>query len=154
MPCGEGVANRGRSTGFRLQKKAGGICIPPASFESWLDYLGYLPVPESATLCGLPGALSVKFSEPVRVPTWVGVKLTLTMQLLPAASVLPHFSFEVNENNAKSPVVEMFVMFSVEAPVLVTVTFFAPAVLPTTTLPHVSEVGFRETIGPLLVIVS
>jgi hypothetical protein len=47
------------------------------------------PVPESATVCGLLGELSVIVSVPVRVPTWDGVKVTLITQLFPAASVLP-----------------------------------------------------------------
>ena len=115
-----------------------------------------MPVPDRLTVCGLPGALSVNDSVPVRSPFCVGVKLTFTMQLLPAASVLPHFSFDVNENSAKSPVVAMLVMLSVAVPVLVTVTFFLPAaVVPTRILPHVREVGVRLTTGPPLpVIVS
>src|ERR1700690_1843674 len=91
----------------------------------------YFPVPDSATLCGLPGALSVKFRLPVRSPVCVGVKVTLTMQLLPAASVLPPFLADVNENNAKSPVVAMLEMSRTEALVLVTVTFLAAEVVPT-----------------------
>ncbi len=96
----------------------------------------------------------MKFKLPVRVPFCVGVKFTLTMQLLPAASVLPHLLFEVKDASAKSPVVAMLEMFSTEAPVLLSVTFFAEPVAPTRTLPHVSEVGFRLTIGPLAEMVS
>lgn len=47
------------------------------------------PVPERATVCGLLGELSVSVRVPVRVPSWVGVKVTLMMQFFPAASVLP-----------------------------------------------------------------
>jgi hypothetical protein len=47
------------------------------------------PVPESATVCGLLGELSVSVRVPVRVPSWVGVKVTLMMQFFPEASVLP-----------------------------------------------------------------
>jgi hypothetical protein len=35
-----------------------------------------VPVPVSGTVCGLPAALSLMLSEPVRVPVAVGVKLT------------------------------------------------------------------------------
>lgn len=114
----------------------------------------YFPVPDKATFCGLPGALSVKDRLPVRRPVCVGVKLTLTMQLAFTASVLPHLVFDENAFSAKSPEVAMLVMLSVEPPVLVTVTVFAPPVLPTPTLPQASEVGLRETIGPLAVTVS
>lgn len=41
------------------------------------------PVPERATVCGLLGELSVRVKVPVRVPTAVGVKVTLMMQLFP-----------------------------------------------------------------------
>ena len=87
----------------------------------------------------------------MRSPFCVGVKLTLTMQLFPAANVLPHAFFEVTGSRAKSPVVAMLVMLSTAVPVFVTVTFFLPvAVVPTRTLPHAKEVGVRLTTGPPL----
>jgi hypothetical protein len=49
----------------------------------------YLPRPVKLTTCGLPTALSVMASVPVCVVLEVGVKVTLTAQLLPAAKVLP-----------------------------------------------------------------
>lgn len=54
---------------------------------SRLNSAVYLPVPDRATLCGLPGALSVNCSEPVRVTVWVGVKVTFASQVDPAAIV-------------------------------------------------------------------
>src|SRR5205823_1091657 len=48
-----------------------------------------VPVPESATVCGLPGALSVIVSVPMREPSAVGVNVTLTAQLAPAATLGP-----------------------------------------------------------------
>ena len=47
------------------------------------------PVPDRATVCGLPGELSVSVNVPVRVPSWVGVNVTLIRQLFPAPNVLP-----------------------------------------------------------------
>ena len=47
------------------------------------------PVPESATVCGLFGALSEMVKVPVRVPSAVGVKFTMILQFFPAASVAP-----------------------------------------------------------------
>src|SRR5258708_17779983 len=38
------------------------------------------PVPLSGTLCGLPGPLSVKINEPLRVPAAVGVNCTKTVE--------------------------------------------------------------------------
>jgi hypothetical protein len=50
---------------------------------------GSTPVPDSGTVCGLPGALSVIVRFPVRSPSWVGVNVTLITQFAPAASVAP-----------------------------------------------------------------
>jgi hypothetical protein len=49
----------------------------------------YCPVPVRLTLCGLLAALSVKVIAPVRVPTAVGVKVTLIVQLPAAATNVP-----------------------------------------------------------------
>jgi len=49
-----------------------------------------VPVPERLTDCGLPLALSVMLIEAVRLPLAEGVKVTLMVQLLSAASELPH----------------------------------------------------------------
>ena len=45
-----------------------------------------LPVAVSETVCGVLGALSRNDSVPVRAPLAVGVKVTLTVQVLPAMS--------------------------------------------------------------------
>lgn len=47
------------------------------------------PVPCKVTLCGLPAALSVMVTAPLRVPLSVGVKVTLTVQLAPMPTVVP-----------------------------------------------------------------
>jgi hypothetical protein len=49
---------------------------------------GLLPVPDNETVCGLPAALSVMLSVAARVPTAVGVNVTLMVQLDPAATVV------------------------------------------------------------------
>jgi hypothetical protein len=48
-----------------------------------------VPVPERLTICGLPLALSVMVTAPLRVPVAVGVKVTLIVQLFPAATLVP-----------------------------------------------------------------
>ena len=50
---------------------------------------GALPVPVRFTVCGLLVALSVMVTEAERDPGTVGVKVTLIVQLLPAATGLP-----------------------------------------------------------------
>jgi len=58
------------------------------------------PVPESATVCGLPGEVSVITRLPVRVPGAVGVKVTVGPQLPPGGNE-PQLLLAT----AKSPVV-------------------------------------------------
>lgn len=48
------------------------------------------PWPVSATVCGLLVALSVTVRVPFLVPLAVGSKKTLMVQLVPAATLLPH----------------------------------------------------------------
>ena len=48
-----------------------------------------IPVPVRLIVCGLPDALSVMLTLPVRVPVAVGVKVTLMLQLPPAATDAP-----------------------------------------------------------------
>jgi hypothetical protein len=50
---------------------------------------GAVPVPERLTACGLPLALSVMLTEAARLPLAKGVKVTLIVQLPPAATELP-----------------------------------------------------------------
>src|SRR5207302_1620630 len=49
---------------------------------------GPVPFPLSATVCGLPAALSPSYSVPVRAPKAVGVNVTLMVQSPPAAKVV------------------------------------------------------------------
>jgi hypothetical protein len=51
--------------------------------------IGAVPVPVSETVCGLFEALSAIVSAPVRGPAAVGVKVTLTVQLELAATLVP-----------------------------------------------------------------
>lgn len=77
-------------------------------------------MPDRGTVCGLFPALSVSVMVPVRVPSWVGVKETLSLQEAPAASVLPQgFGLDAR---AKSPLIAMLLMLNVEVPLFVTVT--------------------------------
>ena len=48
-----------------------------------------VPVPLRPTVCGLPGALSARLMAADSLPTCEGVKVTLIVQLAPAATVLP-----------------------------------------------------------------
>ena len=48
-----------------------------------------VPVPERLTVCGLPLALSVTVNAAVQRPLAEGLKVTLIVQLAPAATELP-----------------------------------------------------------------
>ena len=74
--------------------------------------IGAVPVPASDTFWGVPDALSVTVTEPDRVPTAVGVKVTLIEQLAPAASVAPHVFV-----SAKSPLLVMLEIAMASLPV-------------------------------------
>jgi len=65
------------------------VVLPPAATlaEAGLDNtVKSSPVPESATECGLPCALSAMVRVPARLPEAVGAKVTLIVQLAPAAT--------------------------------------------------------------------
>lgn len=64
-----------------------------------------LPIPVRPTVCVLVGALSFTVNVPERVPTVVGVNVTVILQLVPAASVFGEIGHV--EVCAKLPVVEM-----------------------------------------------
>jgi len=70
-----------------------------------------VPVPLRETVCVPPGALSVTDSMPLRVPEAVGAKVTMIVQLAPAARNEPQVS-----DWLKSPLAVMPVMLSVAVP--------------------------------------
>ena len=54
------------------------------------DNCTMVPTPLSATVCGLPVALSLMETLAVRLPRSFGVKVTLIVHVAPAARVVPH----------------------------------------------------------------
>lgn len=92
-----------------------------------------VPVPDNATLCGLPVALSAIVTLALRLPVAEGVKVTPIAQLLPAASVLGLIGhvFVWAKSPAFVPPTPMLVMVSGAAPLLVSVTDCAALVVPT-----------------------
>jgi hypothetical protein len=82
---------------------------------------GAVPVPERATVWGLPLALSVMLTEAERLPLAVGVKVTLIVQLLLAATELPQVLVWA-KSLALAPVIARLVMLKAAVPVLLRVT--------------------------------
>jgi hypothetical protein len=74
-------------------------------------------VPERATICGLPAALSVMLTLPVRVFVVVGLKVTMIEQFDPVATLAPH-AFVWEKSPLFAPVIAMFVIVKVAVPVL------------------------------------
>ncbi len=86
---------------------------------------GPVPVPDSKLICGLPGALSVNATHPVRVPAAVGVNVIGTWQLAIDASVGGQLLLW-----AKSPPATMPEMLAGALPKLVTTSVLAALVVP------------------------
>jgi hypothetical protein len=91
---------------------------------------GALPVPVSVIACGLLAALSVMFTDAERDPEAVGLKVTLIVQLLPAATGLPHVLL-CAKSPAFAPDTPTVLIFNGALPVLFTVTTCAALVVPT-----------------------
>jgi hypothetical protein len=100
-----------------------------------------LPVPVSVTVCGLPVALLVMLSVPLRVPVVVGVNVMATVQLAPAASVAAQVVLR-----AKSPLAVMPVMDRL-LPLPVSVTIWTALVLPCVWLGKLRLVGVSDSVA-------
>jgi len=87
---------------------------------------GSIPVPESVTVCGLPGASSVIVRTPLRAPVAVAVKVTLIVQLPPTVTLSPQLLV-----SAKSPLAAMLERVSGALPVLLSVTGWDVLLVPT-----------------------
>jgi hypothetical protein len=74
-------------------------------------------VPVNETVCGLPAAVSVMLTLPVRVPVVVGLKVTMIEQFDPEATLAPH-AFVWEKSPLLAPVIAMLVIIKVVAPVL------------------------------------
>jgi len=100
------------------------------------------PLPPRFTTCGLLAALSVMVNDPVLLPATVGVKVTLMVQLAPAARLEPQVL-----SCAKLPVATILEMVSAAVPVLVNVTACAALVVPKGWLEKVRLVTDKLTTG-------
>jgi hypothetical protein len=106
------------------------------------------PVPVKATVCGLPLALSFMVSVPLLVPVAVGVKVTLIVQFVSPAKVVPQV-FVSEKSPLLVPAIVMPAMFSVPALVLVSVTALGGLLDPTTWFANETVMGDRLTDGVL-----
>ena len=91
---------------------------------------GAPPVPVRVTDCGLPVALSLMATVAVRVPGAVGAKVTLIVQLPPAATELPQLLLWL-KSPALLPANTRLVMPKAAFPELVSRMAWAALVVPT-----------------------
>jgi hypothetical protein len=112
-----------------------------------------VPVPVSATICGLPVALSLSVSVALLVPVAVGVNVTLMAQIAPAATLDPQVLVWA-KSPLLAPVIVMLLMVSAAVPVLVRVSVSAALFVPTVWLPKAIELLERLTAGVVPVPVS
>jgi antitoxin (DNA-binding transcriptional repressor) of toxin-antitoxin stability system len=103
------------------------------------DGPGAVPVPVRPALTGPFGSLVETVSVPLRDPLAFGEKVTLTVQLAPAARLVPQLFV-----CAKSPVTETEETVTLLVPSLLTVTARAVLVLPTVCAPKSIAVGVVE----------
>ena len=100
--------------------------------------------------CGEPVALSVTETEALKLAAESGVKLTVMVQLAPAASEAPQV-FAWAKSAAPVPVIAMLLMVSAALPPLVRVAAGAVIVEPTAVLAKGIAVGFSVALGVGLV---
>jgi hypothetical protein len=99
------------------------------------------PVPLRFTVCGLVSAASVNVSAPVADPSAVGVNITLTVHVPPAATLVPQVLLEI----AKGPLIETLLRLSATFSRLVNVTVLATLVSFTAMFPNLRLVGDKLT---------
>lgn len=106
--------------------------------------IGAMPVPVSDTICGLPAALSLMVTAPLRIPLSAGVKVTLTVQLAPIPTLVPQLLV-----CAKSPDAAMLATVSAASPVFVNMNCLALLVVFTSWLGKAMEETDRLTNGAM-----
>src|SRR5438270_2888466 len=110
---------------------------PPASAEASLPGGRHSPVPVSATLCGLPAALSAMARMALRVLRAVGVNVTSTVHDAAGARVAPQVVAATAKSPGLAPAIAMPAMVRTAVPALVRVTRWAVLVAGRLTEPKV-----------------
>ena len=100
-----------------------------------------VPIPESAMVCGLFVAVSVKARVAVRVPVAAGLNRIVAVQLADAARLEPHVLLKIENSAALGPVIATLPIVIEGASLFVNVTDFWPPTPPTVTLDQPRLVG-------------
>ena len=89
--------------------------------------LAAVPVPDKATVCGLPVAESLKLSVAVRPPVVVGAKIMFAVQLAATARLVPQVFEKISKSPGLVPVSVMLLMvMAVVLPLVSVIAFCAP----------------------------
>ena len=107
------------------------------------------PVPLRVTECGEPEAESLNVREALRAPAALGVKVTATVQLLPAARLLPQVLLLTTKSPTFVPVTAMLLIESAALPVFDNVIVCAALVVPTFWLPKFRVAGLSAATAPV-----
>ena len=117
--------------------------IPPTGTDTQLREVGLTealpPVlppganPDSATVCGLGVAESLKFNVAVRVPLTVGANVMFAVQLADGARLDPHVLLKILKSCGSAPEIVTLLIEIVVAPLFVSVAAFCPPIPPTFT---------------------
>src|ERR1700733_2023596 len=120
----------------------GNVKLPGTSVTAGV---GFRPSPLSTTMCGLPAALSVMFSDAARSPTACGVNVMLNEQLAPELRVAAQL-FVCEKSVGFAPAIEIVSMVSVAKPELVRV-IGVEALWPMSVLLKANVIGENVTAG-------
>jgi len=121
-------------------------CPPKSKLPGVRLTRGWVPFPDRATVCGLFGASSVMVIAPVRFPAALGLKVTLRVQLAPAATLAPQVPVQAKSLRS-APVMEILARCRVAVPVLLSVTGWDALLVPTRCSPKSKLSGVRLTRG-------
>ncbi len=98
-------------------------------------------MPVRSEVCGLLLALSDTCNVPVLVPVWVGVKVTLMLQL----ALEVKFAWQFVVETAKSPVVEITMLWRIVFRLFLSVNVLAELLVPTFVPGNVALAGVNVT---------
>lgn len=115
------------------------------------DCGGQSPMPVRVMTCGLPSALSLIVTVPLRMPLLAGVNVTLITQLFFGVTI-PAWQV-VAGPKAKFPLMATELMLRFVVPVFVSVKVFAPLVVPTFWVEKLIELELSFAWGLMIIAV-
>jgi hypothetical protein len=107
---------------------------------------GATPLPERATVCGDPVALSATCSVALKLAADAGVKVTENAQLVPAANEAPQVLVWAKSVGLVPPIA-ILVIDNAALPLFVSVTVVGALVVPVVSLEKATEVGASVATG-------